>query len=189
MRRKSVRCAPDSNTQHQRYYVCASSPSPHQNFKTPTFLPRTSMCIASKDTNHAYILPHYSPVSFPHASFVGVSKGLVCRRTSSTTSLSTGWLWSNVLKARYGCSLCSPRTGHRMYIWHLQQQNTQNTLSNDTFKFLDRTPQLQKSDTNSRLYHDVRRWTTFDILLFTCHLAVQRLRTHRPTAHAHTADQ
>ena len=106
--------------------------------KTPTFLPRTSMCIAnSKDTNHAHILPHYSPVSFPHASFVGVSKGLVCRPTSSTTSLSTGWLWSNVLKARYGCSLRSPRTGHRMYPWHLQQQNTQNTLRNDTIKFLD----------------------------------------------------
>ena len=111
--------------------------------KTPTFLHRTSVCIVnSKDTNHAHILPHYSPVSFPHASFVEVSKRVVCRRTLSTTSLSTGWLWSNVLKATYGCSLCSPRTGHRMYPWNLQQQNTPNTLSNDTLKFLNRTPQL-----------------------------------------------
>ena len=138
--RNSVRCAPHRNIQHQRYCFRASS-SQHQQLNTnPTFLPRTSMCIAnSEETNHAHILPQYSPVSFPHASFVGVSKALVCQRTSSTTSLSTGWSWSNVLKVRYGCALCSPRTGHRMYTWHLQQQNTQNTFSNNTFKFLDRT--------------------------------------------------
>ena len=144
------------------------------------FLPRTSICIAtSKDTFHAHILPQYSPVSFTHASFIGVSKGLVCRRTSSTRSLFTAWLWSNVLKVMYGCSLCSPLTGHRTYTWHLQQQNT---LGNDRFKFVDRTT---KSDTNSRLVDDVRRWTTLDVLLFTYRLAVKRLRTDGPITHAH----
>ena len=57
-------------------------------------------------------------MSFTHASFVGLSKGLLCRRTSSSTFLFTVWLWLRMLKRSTGCAVSSPLTYHRMYPWH-----------------------------------------------------------------------